>query len=232
MVIITPAYKFIKHLHVLLPSAYLERVLLIYKRGTKGCVSVCYFTNLISMYLFLSPAFTEGFFKSRGSPAVQRGEVVGFHHLLMWGLWYHEEQLWGAIPGAGVSHLHVPTRGQITPLFFLSISYRTTRSMPSSEREAVSQSILSGQTDTNTTPVSCFSTRPSLDFRHHSGVWFVVQPVRTPSVPGKCVWPQVQFSSAGHALPPHASPVTVEPQQTYHQTEVVKDRWGIERGSK
>lgn len=32
MVIITPAYEFIKHLNILLPTAYLELVLHIYKR--------------------------------------------------------------------------------------------------------------------------------------------------------------------------------------------------------
>ena len=72
-----------------------------------------------------------------------------------------------------------------------------------------------------------FLARPSLDSRHHSGPWLVVQPVRTPLVPGKYVTP-------GSVLISWSCSVThtpVEPQQTSHETEVVNDRWDTERGS-
>lgn len=36
--------------------------------------------------------------------------MVGFHHLLVRSVWYHEE-LRRAVQGAGVSHLHLSTRG-------------------------------------------------------------------------------------------------------------------------
>lgn len=51
MVIITPAYEFIKHLNILFPTAYLELVLHIYKRWIDSSVSVCYFTKLICICL-------------------------------------------------------------------------------------------------------------------------------------------------------------------------------------
>lgn len=82
MVIITPAYEFIKHLNILLPTAYLELVLHIYKRWIDSSVSVCYFTKLICI-VFIYFSLTEGLLSSRGAPAVRCGEVVRFHHLLV-----------------------------------------------------------------------------------------------------------------------------------------------------
>lgn len=82
-----------------------------------------------SVFVWVSFSFypTEGFLPSWGPPAVRCGEVVGFHHLLVWGVRHHEEQLRGAVQGAGVSHLHLPTRGLYPHLyFFWSISMSIT----------------------------------------------------------------------------------------------------------
>lgn len=70
MVIITPAYEFIKHLNILLPTAYLELVLHIYKRWIDSSVSVCYFTKLICIvFIYFSPISTP---PHRGTSLVER----------------------------------------------------------------------------------------------------------------------------------------------------------------
>lgn len=59
----------------------------------------------------------------------------------------------------------------------------------------------------------------------------MVQPVRTPSVPGKCMTLGSVLISWSCSLT-HSPLVTMEPQQTHNDREVVNQRWDIERGSK
>lgn len=68
---------------------------------------------LLMYYFFLPPLrlLAEGLCLSGGAPAVGCGAVAGFHHLLVRGVWHHEEQLSGPLQGAGVSNLHLPARG-------------------------------------------------------------------------------------------------------------------------
>lgn len=104
MVIITTADELKGHLNIHLPAAYFYS----YYTSCIACRVSGYFQTLYpSVFSFSS----EGLCPSRGAPAVGCGEVVRFHHLLVWGVWHHEEQLCGPFQSAGVSHLHLPTRG-------------------------------------------------------------------------------------------------------------------------
>lgn len=126
----------------------------------------------VFFFFFSRLSDSEGFLSSRAAPAGRHREVVGLHHLPVRGVRHHEEQLRGALPGPGVSHLHLPAGGRYPGLLFSPVPmFRGDGSWRISAHPSV----------------SCFC--PSLDSRHRMMVWLVVQPVRMPLVPGSRVNP-------------------------------------------
>lgn len=97
---------------------------------------------------------------------------------------------------------------QIYTFFIInkSINNSSAPSMFSSERKVFSRACISFpfQSIRASSRSFLFLAKPSLDSRHHSMVWLVVQTVRTPSVPGKCMTPGsllIRWSCSLHALP-------------------------------
>lgn len=182
-----------------LPTAYLELVLQIYKNST-----VVHFS--ISSKLNLSLYFnTEGLRTSWWTPAVRCGAVVRFHHLPVWGVWDHEEQLRGALQSTRLSHLHLPTRGlcltQHTQQQIFT-SRKPTHPHTSQYKESTRQRLHILSTEVDLCTESEFPVFGQTQSRQQTPqlVWLVAQNKLRHHEFQENTWPQVQFSSAGHTL--------------------------------